>query len=327
MGEHQGACSGRRDLPGYLRRYAAEVDGWRRHTQVCRTGSAQHGGDHKAPESGADGIGRRDLEQALEAGEFHLVYQPWMDMTSGSYSTVEALLRWHRPVSGPIGPAEFIPVAERTGFIVRLGAWVIDQACRQLRAWRESDSSAARLRMAVNLSPCQLGDPRLAATVLNALAENELEPAALCLEVTESAVMEDSGGGLDTLSALRDLGVVIAVDDFGTGYSSLAQLKRLPVDVVKVPRDFVVDLGDDPRDAAIITAVAELAHALGMRVVAEGVETIWQAIAVRALGVELVQGFYFAAPRRGSDIPAIVDRPQAETPSESGLATPLRLSA
>src|SRR4051794_24704060 len=275
MQNELGTQSLRDDLPGYLHWAAAAVDSW------------DHGDD-------ADAVGRRDLELVLDNGELHLVYQPWMDLTSATYTTVEALVRWDHPTRGPVGPAEFIPVAERTGVIQRLGAWIIERACEQLRSWREGDGHASVLRMAVNLSACQLSDPDLVTTVTRALAVNGLESQALCLEVTESALMDDEDAGLTALHALRDLGVAIAIDDFGTGYSSLAQLKRLPADIVKIPREFIAGIADETCDAIIVAAIVEMAHALGIWVVTEGVETVWQAIAVRALDVEFVQGFYFS---------------------------------
>jgi EAL domain-containing protein (putative c-di-GMP-specific phosphodiesterase class I) len=172
--------------------------------------------------------------------------------------------------------------------------------------------------VAVNLSACQLADRELEATVSAALAESAVEPASLCVEVTESSLMQDERRCHSTLAALRALGVAVAVDDFGTGYSSLAQLKRLPVDILKVPREFVTRLGDDPRDCAILTAVTELARALDMRVVAEGVETVWQAIAVRALGVDLAQGFYFDRPASAVEIPGLLERSTVRTCSAGG---------
>jgi diguanylate cyclase len=293
----------RTEVPRYLRRYAAQVDGWRQQSAAMRPVAAT-----ARPSDGQRSVGARDLELALARGELQLAYQPWMNMTTGSYAYVEALARWHHPELGLIGPDQFIPLAERTGLIGTLGAWVIDAACRQLRAWRDAGGEAGRLRMAVNLSPHQLSDPGLPATVGAALATNRLEPNCLCLEITESAVTEDEARGLANLTALRRLGVSIAIDDFGTGHSSLARLRQLPVDVLKVPRELLLGVDDDPRCAAILTAVAELARAVELQVVAEGVETLWQAIAVRALGIDHAQGYYFARPCDGTDIPAVVLR-------------------
>jgi EAL domain-containing protein (putative c-di-GMP-specific phosphodiesterase class I) len=203
-------------------------------------------------------------------------------------------------------PDEFIPVAEETGLIVPIGTWVLLEACRSVAEWRTRDLALSDLHIGVNLSARQFSDPDLPRIVSDALAESALCPDALWLEITESVLMEDAPATIDTLQALKALGVHLSIDDFGTGYSSLSYLKRFPVDVLKIDRSFVDGLGTDPEDEAIVAAVIGLGRTLGLEVVAEGVETDLQVGRLRELGCSLVQGFYFARPAPGADALAML---------------------
>jgi diguanylate cyclase (GGDEF)-like protein len=214
-----------------------------------------------------------ELRRAVLADEFCLHYQPTLDLETGRPVLVEALLRWDHPTRGLVPPDQFIPVAEDTRLIVPIGAWALRESCRQVAAWRRQEPALATLELSVNLSACQFGDDHLVELVASALAESGLEPGALWLEITETAVMDDVDATIRTLAALRGLGVHLAIDDFGTGYSSLSYLKRFPVDVLKIDRSFVDGMVTDAEDTAIVTAVVRLAQALGKGVVAEGIET------------------------------------------------------
>ncbi|PZS36196.1 MAG: GGDEF domain-containing response regulator [Pseudonocardiales bacterium] len=234
------------------------------------------------------------LHRALERGEFHLRYQPAVDLDTGAVVGVEALARWQHPVRGLLEPEAFIAAAEETGLIIGLGAWVLEEACRQWHAWEAA--GAVVPRMSVNLSARQLAQPDLAEVVARVLADTRTDPGSLSLEITESTVVADEGSAIAALYALKDQGVAIGLDDFGTGYASLSLLKRIPVDVLKVDRSFVAGLGVDPKDAPIVTAVVGLADALRLTVIAEGVETSEQVYALRAMGCRYAQGFYFWPP-------------------------------
>ena len=237
------------------------------------------------------------LRRALQEDAFTLHYQPTVHLESGRVISVEALLRWEHPEWGLVMPGEFVPLAEETGLIMPMGRWVLEEACRQLAAWRRLRPECADLNVSVNLSARQFADPNLADIVSGALSESGLSPSGLWLEITESVLMEEAQTTIETLRALRGLGVHLSIDDFGTGYSSLSYLKRFPVDVLKIDRSFVDGLGTDPEDEAIVTAVVRLAQALDLDVVAEGVETAEQLAELRRLGCTAVQGFYFGRPK------------------------------
>jgi EAL domain-containing protein (putative c-di-GMP-specific phosphodiesterase class I) len=208
---------------------------------------------------------------------------------------VEALLRWQHPELGAVSPARFVPIAEQSGLIVPIGEWVLEEACRQAAKWRAEGH--VDFVMAVNLSPRQLSSPELAGVVERALRVNDLPPSALCLEITESAIMEDPEAAHRILQGLKGLGVRLAIDDFGVGYSSLSHLKYLlPVDVIKIDKSFVDGLLDSRDARAIITAIVQLAHALGVIAVGEGVESAEQAAALRDLGCHVAQGYHFSKP-------------------------------
>ncbi|MFG1992266.1 putative bifunctional diguanylate cyclase/phosphodiesterase [Actinoplanes sp. NPDC048988] len=230
-----------------------------------------------------------DLRRALHDGEFHLLYQPIVTLPHGEVYGVESLVRWTLPSGEIVSPADFIPVAEDTGLIVELGAWILDTACAQAAAWPRLHS------VAVNVSARQLLDPALPDLVASALARHGVPPSQLTVEITETAVF---GGGraLATVKALSALGVSIALDDFGTGHSSLGLLRTCPVDVIKVDKSFVDGLGGAPEQEAVVTALTGIAETMGLRTVAEGVETAAQAERLHQLGYRHVQGFHFARP-------------------------------
>ncbi len=245
------------------------------------------------------------LRVALERDEFHLVYQPQIDVASGGTRSVEALIRWTHPVRGLVSPLEFIPRAEENGLIERIGMWVLHTACAQAAHW---NAAGWCVSVAVNLSPLQFGNPCLPQLVMDALAQSGLAPGLLELEVTEGALMENSVATRAALQALRDHGVHIALDDFGTGYSSLAYLTRMPIGNIKIDKCFVTGLLEGGESEAIIRAVLAMAHSLGMRVTAEGVETIEQAQALKSMACDCLQGFFFSRPVPAHDMPALLSR-------------------
>ena len=248
-------------------------------------------------------VERLDIESALRRAiarhELRVVYQPTIDLRSGTIVGVEALLRWAHPERGLLVPAEFIDVAEETGQIVPIGTWVIEQACRQAQRWQATSGSRTPLLVSVNLSGRQLDAPTLTETVREVIDRTGVDAGLIGLEITESVVMRDPEASKVALQALKELGVHLAVDDFGTGYSSLAYLRRFPVDLLKVDRAFVDGLGPaagDAEDRAIVAAVVSLAHTLGMKAIAEGVETAEQLTELRALGCDAAQGFFISKP-------------------------------
>ena len=245
------------------------------------------------------------LHRAIERGELQLNYQPVIEIATGRIDGVEALVRWEHPQQGLLKPSSFIPLAEETGLIVPVGAWVLHEALRQWSVWRRYSDGEPRT-LAVNLSARQLRDPNLAATVRQALARYGVSPWELCLELTESSFMEDVESHGRTLAELRAFGVQLAIDDFGTGYSSLTYLQRFPVTILKIDRSFVRGLGRDASDEAIVESVIHLAHALGLRVVAEGVETPDQLAALHRLGCDVAQGYYLGRPVPAAEIDGLL---------------------
>ena len=237
----------------------------------------------------------RDLPGAIESGQLALRYQPIVDLPDGRIVAVEALATWDHPEHGMIPPDEFIEVAERSDVILTLGAWVLDTACAQVRAWQISTPALRNLRVAVNVSARQL-DADLPATVQRARDRSGLAPECLEIEVTESTVIADLHGALQVLATIGRLGVGLSIDDFGTGFSSLAHLKQLPVTTLKIDPTFIDDLSDDPRDVSIVAAIIALAAALGLSQVAEGVETEGQRQKLEALGCAHAQGYLFSRP-------------------------------
>ncbi|MFF0163551.1 putative bifunctional diguanylate cyclase/phosphodiesterase [Streptomyces sp. NPDC005263] len=255
------------------------------------------------PEADARAITRHGLTTALptalDRGEFFIEYQPLVHLGDGSVHGAEALVRWLHPQHGVLGPDQFIPLAEHTGLIVPLGRWVLEQSVRQARAWQERLDDAAPLRINVNLSPCQLTHPGLVQDTVEILERTGVEPDALCLEVTESALIGADDDLLKPLRQLAEMGVDIALDDFGTGYSNLANLRRLPVSILKLDRSFTQSMQQfpaDPVDLKIVEGIVSLAHGLNLAVTVEGVETGAQAEQLRILGCDTAQGWYYARP-------------------------------
>ena len=246
------------------------------------------------------------LRRALERGELVVLYQPIVAVADERVLGAEALVRWDPPGRGRVNPSEFIPLAEETGLILPLGAWVLARACAQLREW--CDDGLGVEMLSVNVSARQLASGSFLAAVRDEIRANALDPSRVSLEITESALMEDVEFSIESLVALKALGVGLAVDDFGTGYSSLAYLKRLPLDGLKVDRAFVDGIGVDPNDSAIVAAVVAMAGALGLEVTAEGVETEQQLNGLRALGCQLAQGFRFSPPLSAEGFSAFVRR-------------------
>jgi diguanylate cyclase (GGDEF)-like protein/PAS domain S-box-containing protein len=234
------------------------------------------------------------LRNALNSSEMMLFYQPQIDITTGKVVSAEALLRWNQSDLGMISPAEFIPIAEETGMIIELGEWVLNEACRQNRAWQ--DAGFDPIRIAVNLSGIQFMRHDLDSIVTRALEQNRLQPQFLELEITESIIMRKVHDTIACLSQFKEMGINISVDDFGTGYSSLNYLKRLPLDTLKIDRSFVKDLPDNEHDVTITSAIIAMAQNLGLSVVAEGVETEHQLEFLKQQGCDKAQGYYFSEP-------------------------------
>ncbi|HEX7187645.1 MAG TPA: EAL domain-containing protein, partial [Actinomycetes bacterium] len=258
-----------------------------------------------------------DLHRALERGEFVLWYQPVVALGSEEVTGVEALVRWLDPLRGMVPPGEFIPLAEETGLMVPLGRWILQEACRQAAAWRGSLAGLGDVSLSVNISPRQLRDPGLVGDVSRALDSAGLPATALKLELTESALITDTDVILDRLAKLKALGVDLAIDDFGTGYSSLGYLRRFPVDELKIDKSFVDDLIASRSGASLAEVVVTLAATLGMRTVAEGVETREQAVLLREMGCAEAQGFLFHRPMPPEDVEAVL---------RSGSASAVRAS-
>ncbi|MGH6918385.1 MAG: putative bifunctional diguanylate cyclase/phosphodiesterase [Geminicoccaceae bacterium] len=246
----------------------------------------------------------QDLHHALQRNEFEIHYQPQIDLATRTMVGVEALLRWHHPKHGLILPDRFIPLAEDTGLILPIGAWVLEQACNQARQWQRA--GLPQFRMSVNLSPVQFRDPDLAVLVRGALERSGLAPDHLELEITERTLMEDTETNLAILRELKQLGVKISIDDFGVGHSSLGYLRRFTFDEIKLDRSFVAALEHDPSAAAIVRATLSLGHSLGLDAVAEGVESAEQLAMLDAEGCTLAQGYYFSPPVHVQEINSMV---------------------
>ncbi len=254
------------------------------------------------------------LRDAINKNEFILLYQPIIDVKSGKITSAEALIRWQDPEEGMIPPDEFIPVAEESGLIVPLGKWVLDEACRQLRAWQNSGYD--ELTVAVNISSVQVGKPGLVETVSHALRVANLKPHCLNVELTETSLLEaDEETTKLTIGGLKALGVTLSLDDFGTGYSSLSHLQRFPFNALKIDRSFVRDIITDPNDAAICSATIAMAHNLGLKVTAEGVEELTHVNFLVGRHCDRLQGYYFSRPLPARDFEALL--------AQNGAAQPL----
>ena len=234
------------------------------------------------------------LRTAVERDQFALHYQPQVDLKTGCIVGMEALIHWRHPTLGVVPPTEFIGLAEETGIIVTIGEWVLREACRQNKAWQ--DAGLGHLRVAVNLSPRQFADPQLVATIDCILRETGLAPRYLEIELTENLIMTEIARAVDILAELKSHGIQLSIDDFGTGYSSLSYLKRFPIDVLKIDRTFVKDIGQDADDEAIVKSIISLAHSLKLHVIAEGVETPEQLAFLAEHGCDEFQGFYYSRP-------------------------------
>ncbi len=248
------------------------------------------------------------LRKAVADDQLVLLYQPVVSLPHGDVIGMEALLRWRHPQRGLLAPSDFIAVAEDTGLILELGRWALGRACAQLASWDQTLNTVHPITLGVNLSARQLTDPSLPAIVKSALVASGITPRRLILEMTESTVMEDVASSHAVLEALKELGVGIAVDDFGTGFSSLAYLKRFPVDILKIDRSFIDGLPDDAEACAIVAAIVGMARALGLDIVAEGVETVGQRDRLTDLGCPNAQGYLFEKPQTADAITEILSR-------------------
>lgn len=257
-----------------------------------------------------------ELRRGISGGALRVHYQPRVDLRTGLTSGVEALVRWQHPTRGLLPPADFIDIAEESGLVRPLGAWVLEETLRQAEKWRMEDPRVRCLEVAVNVSARQLNDPELEQIIKEALRRSGTDPSLLLLEITETALMGDPDAALESLRALKNLGVGLAVDDFGTGYSSLTYLKNFPVDELKIDRSFIMGLESDPGDAAIVGSCIDLAHAMGIRAVAEGVETAGQVQKLKALGCDLAQGFHFSRPLPAPRLKEWLDTNSGLSPAE-----------
>lgn len=244
------------------------------------------------------------LWDAVSLSELFLQYQPVISLDTGQVVAVEALARWQHPKFGLLLPEQFVPLADENGLMGRIGGWVLTEACRQLKAWHLAGHRG--LGISVNVSASQFRQPALLGRVSRMLREAALDPHCLTLEITESVLMSDADATLNSLRALKRMGLRVAIDDFGTGYSSLSYLKQYPVDMLKIDRSFIRGITHDARDAAITRAIIDLGHSLGLTVLAEGAETAAQAAFLREHGCAWVQGFFFSPPLAAADVPAFI---------------------
>jgi diguanylate cyclase (GGDEF)-like protein len=254
-----------------------------------------------------------DLRDAIVRREFELYYQPFISLAAGTVTGFEALLRWHHPVRGLVSPEEFITVAEETGMIVAIGAWVLRTACFEAASW------PGDISVAINLSPVQFRKGKLVAAVQEALAASGLQPDRLELEITESVVLHKTAGTLAALHELRAMGIAIALDDFGTGYSSLSYLRSFPFDKIKIDQSFIRDLANNKESMSILRAITGLGRSLSMKTTAEGVETQEQLDKLREEGCTQVQGYLFSGPRPARELPMLIERLPGVSESASRL--------
>jgi len=259
----------------------------------------------------------RDLRRALPMKQFEVHYQPKMDVATGRMNSVEALLRWRHPTRGLVAPLDFIPLAEETGLMFAIGEWVLREACRQARQWQLDGQPF--LRIAVNISPIHFRQPKFLEVVRSALADHNLEPRFLEIELTETTVMDHAEASVQILEELSRMGVLVSIDDFGTGYSSMSYLRRFPIDKLKIDRSFINDMATNADAASIVKAIISLAHSLRLKVVAEGVETAEQLQQLRDLGCDQFQGFY----RSAAVLPNEIEKFIRTTPPGVELSGPL----
>jgi diguanylate cyclase (GGDEF)-like protein len=301
-----GIAEGDRMTPGDLLRdadialYRAKATG-KRHAVLFSPSMQKAVDDHRHLDL--------DLRRALEGDEFFLLYQPIVDLASGTVTGVEALLRWRHPERGVLQPAEFLPLLESSGLIIPVGSWVLDVACRQGALWHSQGNS---LTVSVNLAAAQLGRDRIVDDVNRALAASGFDPSMLTLELTETVLMHDVQPTLSRLELLKAIGVRLAVDDFGTGYSSLAYLRQFPIDVLKIDKSFVLAIADSPDSIAIVHTLVQLGKVLGLEIIAEGVENDEQRTRLKAEEVETAQGFLFGRPLDVEALNRLLTKPRAE---------------
>jgi Amt family ammonium transporter len=256
-----------------------------------------------------------DLRGVTERGELMLHYQPIVDVESGDLRSFEALLRWNHPTRGLVSPAEFVPIAEESGMIHRITMWVLNAACRQARAWRDEHPDLP-FRVTVNVAAAQLADPGFVDALDAALTDSGAQASDIWFELTESALLRDIEGAWASLRAAKSRGIRIALDDFGTGYSSLSYIRHFKLDMLKIDKSFVDGLGRNAEDAAIIEHVIGMAHALGMVIVAEGIEDEWQSRELRRLGCDMAQGYWFSRPCEADVITRLLNL--ADSPDGAG---------
>jgi EAL domain-containing protein (putative c-di-GMP-specific phosphodiesterase class I) len=247
-----------------------------------------------------------ELRRAVEREEFVLHYQPIYELGSGGVWGVEALVRWRHPQRGLLGPSEFIALAEETGLIVPIGRWVLEEACIRTKGWQQSSLHNRTLRVIVNFSATQLRHPGCVGHIEEALRRSGLGAESLTLDVTERGFIDASEANTLALRGLEDLCVGLSIDDFGTGYSSLSHFKRLPAEVLKIDKSFVRGIGENDEDTAIVRMVIDLAHTLGMKVVAEGVESEGQAALLEEMGCDMAQGSHFARALPPEAVPEVL---------------------
>ncbi|MDT0583493.1 MULTISPECIES: EAL domain-containing protein [Alteromonadaceae] len=246
------------------------------------------------------------LRNALQNNEFEIHYQPQVCLKTKKFISAEALLRWNSPELGPVGPSDFIPVAESAGLINDIGEWVTREACRQAKRW--SDEGLENFRVSVNLSSLQFQRATLVSMIKRACEDANLSPKLLEVELTESAVMADVEHNVKRLNQIRDMGVSISIDDFGTGYSSLSYLKKFPINTLKIDRSFVINIAQDPDDAAIVEAIIALAKTLNLEIIAEGVETLGQLKTLNDFSCDIIQGFYFSKAIPADDLSQLMKK-------------------
>jgi len=262
-----------------------------------------------------------DIRQALENDEFMLMYQPQIALSDGKVHALESLIRWNHPKRGLLQPADFIQVAEESGYIVPIGLWVLERACRQLREWHEQ--RLPLFRLSVNITPANLYQPSFPQQVIDILKRHNIPADFIELEVTEGSLMQNTARVQDALRQLKTIGVRLAIDDFGTGHSCLSYLHQFPIDVLKIDRSFVTDLGRSEHGTAICGLVLSMARTLNMEVVAEGVENEMQLNYLKRHGCDLVQGFYYSRPLAPEDLPSFFESNHLRPAGQPGLG-PLR---
>jgi EAL domain-containing protein (putative c-di-GMP-specific phosphodiesterase class I) len=247
-----------------------------------------------------------ELQKAVDESQFVLHYQPIVSLDGGNELFLEALIRWQHPEQGLVPPNDFIPLAEDTGLIIPIGKWVLNQACEKVKQWQDQFDLGDRLRVSVNISARHFQHGGLIDDVAKALGDSHLDPTSLVLEITESLLVHDAESVIARMLEMKSLGVAFAVDDFGTGYSSLSYLKRFPIDILKVDKSFVDDVGDSSKALALAEAIVQLGRSLNLDTVAEGIEQPRQVDGLRSLGCTYGQGFLFARPVAPEDMDRVL---------------------